>query len=125
MKKYGILFFLFMVLFIAGCSNREYQVNIVIPAGTQGERVYSDTEVSPKGSKVKISTGEGLGDTSVCLKPVSGGEELQGGYLSGGMAVEISAEHGEWYQIGILGYNETEEDITVSVKIRGAELRIP
>ncbi len=126
MRKLGVLFFLLMVAVIAGCSKREYEVNIVIPAGTQGEMVYSDMEVSPKGNTVKISTGEGLGDTSVCLKPVDSGEEYepQGEYLTGGITVELSAEHGKWYRIGIRSYNETDQDITVTVKVRGAELRI-
>lgn len=125
MKKYGVLFFLLMVLFVTGCSKQEYEVNIVIPAGAKGEMVYSETEISPKGDTVKISAGEGVGDTSVCLKPVSSGSyDPQGEYLTGGVAAELSAEHGNWYKIGIIGFNDTEEDIQVSVKVRGAELRI-
>lgn len=73
-----------------------------IPAGSQEKFVYSNEEISATGNKIKISTGSGLSDTSVLLK--SNEVEETGyvaEYLTPGMPVELDAQKGAWYKIGI------------------------
>lgn len=113
-------------------KEKSYDIRITIPAGTMGEVVYqeqfiySDEEISPKGNKIIISSGNGLGDTEVVLKPIEVKEEnaYEPTYLTPGMPVEMEVEKGAWFKIGVNMQNPTEEDIDVYVTVKGIELRI-
>ena len=113
-------------------NEKSYDIRITIPAGTMGEVVYqedfiySDEEISPTGNKIKISSGKGLGDTEVVLKPVEVKEEnaYEPEYLTPGMPVEMEVEKGAWFKIGVNMQNPTDEDIDIYVTVTGIELRI-
>ena len=113
-------------------NEKSYDIRITIPASTMGEVVYqedfiySDEEISPTGNKIKISSGKGLGDTEVVLKPVEVKEEnaYEPEYLTPGMPVEMEVEKGAWFKIGVNMQNPTDEDFDVYVTVTGVELRI-
>ena len=114
------------VLSLAGCSAFEnYEIKIVIPAGSEAEMVYSEEEVSPNENQITLWAGAGLGDTTVVLKPVGTGKEDNyiPTYITPGMPVKMDAEEGAWYQIGVSVQNPTEEDITVYVNAKDCTVR--
>ena len=110
----------------------SYKLRIVVPAGSmdeiiyQEDFVYSDEEISPIGNKITISSGEGLGDTEVVLKPIQVKEEnaYEPTYLTPGMPVEMDVEKGAWFKVGVNVQNPTDEDIFVYVEVKGVEVRI-
>ena len=138
-KKILIIIGIMVVAILGGLSilrllnnEKSYDVRITIPAGTMDEVVYqedfiySNEEISPIGNKIKISSGNGLGDTEVVLKPIEAKEEIayEPTYLTPGMPVEMEVEKGAWFKIGVNIQNPTDEDIDVYVTVTGVELRI-
>ena len=113
-------------------NEKSYDIRITIPAGTMNEVVYqedfiySDEEISPTGNKIIISSGKGLVDTEVVLKPIEVKEEnaYEPTYLTPGMPVEMEVEKGAWFKIGVNMQNPTDEDIDVYVTVTSVELRI-
>lgn len=81
----------------------------------------NDEEISPKNKKIAITSGEGLGDCEVVLKPVEAQKEnaYEPTYLTHGMPVKMEAEKGAWYQIGINMQNPTDEDKDGYVNVSG------
>lgn len=70
-KLITLVLTLIFVLAVTGCSTNVGQdISIVIPAGSQEEFVDSEEEISPNKNQITISSGEGLSDTEVILKPV-------------------------------------------------------
>ena len=134
MRKYvAIVLALIFILSLTGCGRNEtYKIRITIPAGTteeivyQEDFIYSDEEISPIGNKITISSGEGLGDTEVVLKPIEVKEEnaYEPTYLTPSMPVEMNVEKGAWFKVGVSMRNPTDEDITVYVEVEGVEVRI-
>ena len=140
MKKKNLIVIGIMVAAILGGlsiwsllkNEKNYDIRITIPAGTMGEVVYqenfiySEEEISPTGNKIKILSGNGLGDTEVVLKPIDVKEEnaYEPTYLTPGMPVEMKVEKGAWFKIGVNMQNPTDEDIDVYVTVTGIELRI-
>ena len=125
MKKWMALV-LVCLLAMAGCKKDSFAISITVPAGSQGEVVFSDEEICPTGQKITISCGEGLEETEVLLAPVD--ETLTAGYvntpLAPGEAVSFDTDKGTWLRVGILVANDTEEDKTVYIEITGVEVRI-
>ena len=118
-------------LILTGCGlGGIHTVKIVVPAGSQAEFVYSEEEISPKGSSVTLSSGEGLSDTEVVLRLAEGGtgtgkqDAYLPAYLTPGMPVRMEAEKGAWFKIGVSVQNPTGEDIVVYVDVKGADVRI-
>ena len=120
-------------LALASCAKGEtYEITITVPAGSTEEIVYqehffySDEEISPAGDTITISSGEGLGDTEVVLKPIEVAEEnaYEPTYLTPGMPVEMDVEKDAWFKVGVSMQNPTDEDKTVSVMVEGVEVRI-
>lgn len=128
MKKIiALMLSLVCILSLVGCSNNQtYKIRITVPAGSSEAFVYSDEEISPLTNKVTISSGEGLGDTMVGLKPIEVKEEnaYEPTYLTPGMPVEMDAEKGAWFKIGVSVQNPTDTDIVVYVEVEGVEVRI-
>lgn len=134
MKKYiALVSALIIALVMAGCGKSDtYKISITVPAGTaeevvyQEDFVYSNEEISPKGNKITISSGEGLGDTEVVLKPIEVKEEnaYEPTHLTPGMPVEMNVEKGAWLKVGLSVRNPTDTDITVYVEVEGVNLRI-
>ena len=112
---------------LVGCGkNDSYKIKIIVPAGSTEEFVYSDEEISPTGGKITISTSEGLGDTLVVLKTIEVKEKTAyvPTYLTPGMPVEMEAEKGAWFKIGVSMQNNTDTDKIVYVEVEGVEVRI-
>ena len=107
-------------------KNDTYKIKITVPAGSTEEIIYSVEEISPTGNKITISSGEGLGDTEVVLKPIEVKEEktYEPTYLTPGMPVEMDAEKGAWFKIGVSMQNPTDTDRIVYVEVEGVEVRI-
>ena len=124
---------------IAGCMivaicfltnpSDEYQIRITIPAGSMERFCYSEEEICPKRNKLRIASGEGLGDTEVLLKPIEVNEESSYDtygptYMTSGMPVNMDVEKHAWFKIGVNMQNPTAEDIHVYVTVRNVEVRI-
>lgn len=121
------------VLTLASCGkNNTYKIKITVPAGSTEEIIYqedfvfSDEEISPIGNTITISSGEGLGDTEVVLKPIEVKEEnaYEPTYLTPGMPIEMDVEKGAWFKIGVSVQNDTDTDKVVYVEVEGVEVRI-
>ena len=126
-KLIALVLALVCVLALAGCGqNNTYKIRITVPAGSTEAFVYSDEEISAIGKKITISSGEGLGDTEVVLKPIEVKEEnaYEPTYLTPGMPVEMNVEKGAWFKVGVSMQNPTDEDITFYVEVKGVEVRI-
>lgn len=131
MKKYIlVLLSIVCILSLTACGKEDtHEVEILIPAGSTEEFVYSDEEIRPTGNKITISSGAGLGDTEVILKPVN--ENVETGYvatyLTRGMPVEFDTANvnDEWFKIGVSVQNDSDQGpIAVSVEVEGVEVRI-
>ena len=125
MKKLMALI-LVCVLTMAGCGRNTYTISINVPAGSQGEFIFSDQEVCPTGKKITVSCGEGLGETEVLLALVD--ENLAAGYVNTSIAPGVPAtfdtSRGDWIRVGVNVANDTDTDMTVFVEITGVEVRI-
>ncbi len=134
MKKILLLVLALIAVFaFVGCGQQtEFDIGIQVPAKTvtdpeyQEGFVFSDQEISPTGDSITISSGEGLGDTKVVLKPIEATEEnaYEPTYLTPGMPVKIDVEKGAWFKIGVDVKNPTNEDITVYVNVKDVNVRI-
>lgn len=128
MKKLITLVLAVVCVFsLVGCGkNDTYKIRITVPAGSTEAFVYSDEEMSPTGDIITISSGEGLGDTEVVLKPIEVKEEnaYEPTYLTPGMPVEMDVEKGAWFKIGVSIQNDTDTDKIVYVEVEGVEVRI-
>ncbi len=130
MKKISIIviFILILVLSLIGCNKKQtkFSIKIVIPAGSTEEYVYSHEEISPLKDTITISSGEGLGDTSIVLKTIDVKEKnaYEPIYLTPGMPIKMDVEKGGWFKVGINMQNPTNEDIIVYVDIQDIEVRI-
>lgn len=134
MKKYlAVVLVLIIVLAFAACGQQtEFEIGITIPAHTTKDFVhpedfiFSEEEISPEGGKIIITAGKGLGDTQVVLMPVDVKEEnaYEPTYLTPGMPVEMKAEKGGWFKIGVAVNNDSDEDTTVYVNVKGVAVRV-
>jgi len=131
MKKYIFLLLLIVsVLSLTGCGRKEsFDIEILVPAGSTADFVYSEAEIRPTGNKITISSGAGLGDTEVILKPVK--EHVETGYvaeyLTHGASVKFdtASVKDEWFQIGVSVQNDSDRGpIAVCVEVEGVEVRI-
>ncbi len=115
------------VCFLTNPKKDVYLIKIKVPAGSEAPIHYSEEEISPEGYTVTIASGEGLGDTEVCLKQVgtdgeNAGEKSE--YLTPGMPVKMNVQKGKWYKIGVAVSNPSDEDRIVSVQVKGVQVRI-
>ena len=115
------------VLGLVGCSEqKDYAVRIVVPAGNQGEFVYSEEEISPRKSQLDIKSIDMSEDAEFVLMPV--GETQENVYectnFPKGEPMLIDVEKGAWYKIGIAMENPTDEDIVVVFHIVNAKVRV-
>ena len=115
------------VLGLVGCSaQKDYAVRIVVPAGNQGEFVYSEEEISPRKSQLDIKSIDMSEDAEFVLMPV--GETQENVYectdFPKGEPMLIDVEKGTWYKIGIAVENTTNEDIIVVFHVVNAKVRI-
>ena len=132
-KLIALVLSLVCVLCLVACGkNDTYKIKITVPAGSTEEIIYqedfaySDEEISPTGNTITISSGEGLGDTEVVLKPIEVKEEnaYEPTYITHGLPVEMDVEKGAWFKVGIKMLNNTDTDKVVYVEVEGVEVRI-
>ena len=125
-KLIALVLALVCVLTLASYGkNDTYKIKIIVPAESteeivyQEDFVYSEEEISPKGNKITIYSGEGLGDTEVVLKPVSVKEEnaYEPTYITHGLPVEMDVEKGAWFKVGINMRNNTDKDKVVYIEV--------
>ena len=128
MKKLIALLLAFVCLLgLGGCSiQREYSIRIVVPAGNQGEFVYSEEEISPRKSQLNIKSIDMSENAEFVLKRVD--ETQENAYectnFPKGQPMLIEVEKGTWYKIGIAMENPTDEDIVVVFHVENAKVRI-
>lgn len=115
------------ICFLTNPQGGNYNIKIVVPAGSSDLFVYSHEEISPMKSQLVIRSGDGLGDTEVRLQPVEVKEERaydKASYLTPGMPVKMDVEKGAWFKIGVSVQNPTDKDIEVYVNVENVEVRI-
>lgn len=115
------------VCFLTNPKRDSFTIRIVVPAGSEELFVYSDEEISPLKNYVIISSGQGLGDTEVILKPIYVEYENvyePAVYMTPGIPVKLFAEKGGWFKIGINMQNPTDQDKEVFVEVKYVEVRI-
>ena len=128
MKKLMVLVLaLACVLGLAGCSaQKEYAISVVVPAGSQGQFVYSDEEISPRKSQLEIKSIDLAEDAEFVLKPI--GESQENIYectnFPKGEPMLIDVDKGAWYKIGIDMENPTGEDIVVVFHVINVKVRM-
>ena len=126
MKKLTAMILLITMALLCGCGKDTFTISITVPAGSQGEFVFADEEICPTGKKIRVSCGEGLGETEVLLVPVD--ETVTAGYvntpIAPGAPAAFDADPGAWLKVGVNAANDTAEDVTVWVKVTGVEVRI-
>lgn len=119
-----------MVLAVCLLTNPKrdsYTLGIVVPAGSREAVFYTHEEISPLGKYIIVSSGDGLGDTEVSLKPVEVKTETaydEPVYLTPGMSVKMEAEKGGWFKIGVKMQNDTDKERIVYVNVENVEVRI-
>ncbi len=113
------------VCFLTNPKQDRFSLRIVIPAGSQEDFVYADEEISPLGKHITITSGDGLGDAEVVLKPVQVKTETayEPEYLTPGMPVKMAAEKGAWFKIGVHVQNDTDQDKIVYVNVDNIAVR--
>ena len=128
MKKFiALLLAMSCVLALVGCSAQKgYTIRVVVPAGSQGEFVYSDEEISPRKSRLEIKSIDLAEDAEFVLKPI---EETEGNIYEctnfpKGEPMLIDVEKGAWYKIGIAMENPTDEAVVVVFHVVNAEMRV-
>ena len=126
-KLIALVFALVCVLGLAGCSaQKEYAIRVVVPAGNQGEFVYSEEEISPRNSQLDIKSIDMSKDARFVLKRVD--ETQENAYectnFPKGQPILIAVEKGAWYKIGVSMENPTDEDIVVVFHVVNVKVRI-
>ena len=128
MKKFiAFVLALTCVLGLAGCSTQsDYAIRIVVPAGSQGEFVYSNEELSPRKSQLDIKSIDMPKDAEFVLKPIDATQEntYECTNFPKGEPLLIEVEKGAWYKIGISMKNPTDEDIVVVFHVVNVKVRI-
>ena len=128
MKKFiALLLAMSCVLALVGCSaQKEYAISEVLPAGSQGEFVYSDEEISPRKTRLEIKSIDLAKDAEFVLKPIEESQEniYECTNFPKGEPMLIDVEKGAWYKIGIAMENPTDEDIVVVFHVINAKVRI-
>ncbi len=112
--------------FLTNPERDAFDIKIVIPAGSEGGFYYSEEEISPNGSRVTLSAGEGIGDTEVVLYPVDrkDADEYKPVYMTPGLPVKMNAQKGAWFRVGVNADNASNEDRVVYVRVEGITVRI-
>ena len=126
-KLIAFVLALLCVCGLIGCSMQsDYAIRIVVPAGSKGEFVYSEEEISPRKSRLEIKSIDMSEDAKFVLKPVD--ETQENAYectnFPKGEPLLIDGEKGAWYRIGIAMENPTDEDIVIVFHVVSIKVRI-
>ncbi|MBQ3090097.1 MAG: M56 family metallopeptidase [Oscillospiraceae bacterium] len=114
------------ICFLTDPKEAAFTLRVCIPAGSEARFVYTEEEISPLKGRITVSSERGLGDTEVVLLPVQTETERAyvPEYLTPGLPVELEAEQGSWYRLGVNVQNATEEEIEVYLTVEDVEIRI-
>ena len=126
MKRFIVLLLvLTFVLGLAGCGAKTKSIRIIVPAGSQGELIYSDTELSPRKSQLDIKSIDVPKDAEFVLKSVDATQEntYECTNFPKGEPILIAVEKGIWYKIGVAIRNPTDEDIVVVFHVENVKVR--
>lgn len=127
MKKIIALLLVLVYMFVwAGCAvQQEYSVKIVIPAGHEGEFIYSEEEISSIKGRVEIKSIDLSEDAEFRLTPVDIAEAkpYECTNFPKGQPMLIETEKGTWYTIGVAMSNPTDEDIVVVFHVKNVTVR--
>lgn len=129
MKKRFLAAGLLLVLVLCtGCASSEYEISVVVPAGSTGEEIcWSEEEISPRKDHITLSGGEQLWDCAVSLLPTQVQEErsyVESQYLTKGTSVKMEAEKGGWFRVGVSAINDTQQDRTIEIRVNPVDVRI-
>ena len=107
-------------------AKNDYYIRITVPAGCQGEFIYSNEEISPLKKQLTISSIDLSEDTGFVLKSIVEAEEnaYECTDFPKGEPMIIDVKKGAWYTIGIAMQNPTDEDITVCFNVENVKVRI-
>lgn len=115
------------VCFMTSPKSRNYDVTVRIPAGSEIDTIwYSDEEISPKGNILKLDTGDFYRGTLILLT-TDGKNDIveQTAQLQSNTPVTFQVQPGVWYRVGLrMGLNIGDNDISLKVRVRNAEVRI-
>lgn len=114
------------ICFMTNPEENTYSIKIVIPANSQGQFYYSEEEISPIKKTITVYSEEGVDDTEVVLKTVDVHEEnvYEPTYMTHAMPVEMEAEKGGWFKIGIWAENSADEDRELFLTVKNITVRI-
>ena len=126
-KLIAFVLALLCVCGLVGCSMQsDYAIKIVVPAGSKGEFVYSDEEISPRKNRLEIKSIDMAEDAEFVLKPADTTQEnaYECTNFPKGEPMLIEAEKGAWYKIGIAMKNPADEDTVVVFHVKNVKVRI-
>ena len=127
-KLIAFLFVFLCMLGLVGCfGKRDYTIKIVVPAGTQGEFVYSDEEISPVKDQLIVKSIDIPEEAKFVLKLADDSEDntFECTNFPMGVPMIIDVEKGKWVKIGISMQNPTDEDFVITINLEKAKIRIP
>ena len=128
MKKIvALVLALVCVLSLVGCSTqKDYAIRIVVPAGHQGELIYSEEAVLSRKSQLDIKSIDMTEDAKFVLKSVEETQETiyECTNFPKGTPMLIDVEKGAWYKIGVAMENPIAEDIVVVFHVVNAKVRV-
>lgn len=129
MKNYIVLFLVLICLFsLVGCNAKlDYNIKIVVPAGSQGEFVYSDEEISPVKDQLTVKSIDIPEEATFVIEPIGDSDDktYECTNFPKGEPMIIDIENGTWVKIGISMQNPTEEDFVIIINLEKAKVRIP
>lgn len=122
----ALLLMLSCVLGFAGCDAKTNSFRIIIPAGSQGEFIYSDAELLPRQNHLVIQALDIPEDAQFVLMPIDVTQEnaFQCTNFPNAEPMRIEAEKGVWYKIGIAVQNLADKDIIIIFNVENAKVRI-
>ena len=124
-KLIAFLLVLACALGLFGCvAPTNYNIRIVIPAGSKAEFVYADEEIAPLSNQFTIKSIDVVDDTRIELKAVGAEQENVSTHLDRGQALLIDTKKGTWFKIGVAIQNPTDEDIVVVINVENVKVRI-
>ena len=127
-KMISLIAILIFIFTLSGCGAgyNDTDITITIPAGSKGEFIYSDEEMSTNKDLITLSSDDEFLDTEIILKTIEVKEEnaYEPTAFVSQTPVDIEIEKKAWFKIGVAMQNNTEEDIIVHVNASDVIVRI-
>ena len=127
-KMISLIAILMLVFTFSGCGAdySDTDIKITIPAGSKGEFIYSDEQISTNKDLITLSSDDEFLDTEIILKTIEVKEEnaYEPTAFESKTPVDIEIEKNAWFKIGVAIQTDTEEDMTVHVNASNVIVRI-